>query len=70
MGLPLQSFSSIHEMKRDHLPIGRHQHKDLKSTELCLNPIQRRLEAFWGSGQNQNESLQKTDCCSVLSDCC
>ena len=21
-------------------------------------------------GQNQNESLQKTDCCNVLSDCC
>ena len=40
MGLPLQSFSS--------LSIGRHQHRDLKSTELCLGPIQRRLEAFLG----------------------
>ena len=33
---------------QDQLSIGRHQHKDLKSTELCLGPIQRRLEAFFG----------------------
>ena len=29
-------------------PLGRHQHKDLKSTELCFGPIQRHLEAFLG----------------------
>ena len=46
MGLPLQSRPPIY--LRDHLSIGRHQHKDLKSTELCLGPIQRRLEAFLG----------------------
>ena len=45
-GLPLQSFSSIHGWTRDLLSIGRHQHKDLKWTELCLGPIQTRLEAF------------------------
>ena len=33
---------------RDHLCIGRHQHNDLKSNELCLGSIQRRLEAFLG----------------------
>ena len=33
---------------QDHLSIGRHQHKDLKWTELCLGQIQRRLEAFLG----------------------
>ena len=33
---------------RDQLSIGRHPHKDLKWTELCLGPIQRRLEAFLG----------------------
>ena len=48
MGLPLQSFSSIHGMDTDHLFIERHQHKDFKSTELCLGPIQRRVEAFLG----------------------
>ena len=41
------NFSSIHGMDT-RLSIGRHQHKDLKWTELCLGPIQRRLEAFLG----------------------
>ena len=33
---------------QDQLLIGRHPHKDLKWTELCLGPIQTRLEAFLG----------------------
>ena len=33
---------------QDHLSIGRHPNKDLKWIELCLGPIQRRLEAFLG----------------------
>ena len=48
MGLPLQFFAAYTGGTRDHLSIGRHQHKDLKSTEICLGPIQRRLEAFLG----------------------
>ena len=46
MGLPLQSFPAYTGWTRDHLSIGRHQHKDLKSIELCSGPIQRRLEAL------------------------
>ena len=48
MRLPSQSFPAYMGWTRDQLYIGRHPHKDLKGTELCLGPIQRRLEAFLG----------------------
>ena len=47
------------------------KHKYLKSTELCLGPIQRRLEAFLGFlVKIKMKAYKKTDCCNVLADCC
>ena len=67
MGLP---FSPAYTgWAQDQLSIGRRPHKDLKLTELSLGPIQTRLEAFLGF-LIKNESLHKTNCCNVLSDCC
>ena len=55
---------------RDHLSIGRHQYKDLKSTELCLGPIQRRLEAFLGFlvkiKMKAYEKLTVVMCCQIV----
>ena len=47
-----------------------HQHKDLKSTELCLGPIQRRLEVFLGFlvkiKMKAYEKLTVVMCCQIV----
>ena len=70
MGLPLQFFPAYTEWTQDHLSIGRHPHKDLKLTELCLGPIQRRLEAFLGflvkTKMKAYKKLTIVMCCQVV----
>ena len=46
--IPGRRFEKQEKQWGDHVSIGRHQHKDLKWNELCLGPIQWRLEAFLG----------------------
>ena len=46
MGLPYNLFPVYKGWTQDQLSIGKHLHKDLKRTELCLGPNQKCLEAF------------------------
>ena len=48
LGYNYNLFPAFKGWTQDQLSIGRHPLKDLKWTELCLGPIQTRLEVFLG----------------------
>ena len=68
MEIPLHLFPACKGWTRDQLSIGRHPHKDLKLTELCLGPIQRRLEAFSGFlvKMKAYKKLTVVMCCQIV----
>ena len=74
MGLPLQFFPACKNWTQDQLSIGRHPHKYLKLTELCLGPIQTRLEASLGflvkTKMKAYTKLTVVMCCQIVDRTC